>query len=69
MSTTQFLNFYPLIDNDTIQTHNNNKFNQQNKETKKYEDKYCFDRFYENIKEKKNEICKKEKMMSILFKE
>ena len=51
MSTTQFLNFYSLIDNDTIQTHNNN-FTQQNKETKKYEDKYCFDKFYENIKEK-----------------
>lgn len=68
MSTTQFLNFYSLIDNDTIQTHNNN-FTQQNKETKKYEDKYCFDKFYENIKEKKVEIYKKEKMMSILFKE
>lgn len=68
MSTTQFLNFYSLIDNDTIKNHNNN-FTQQNKETKKYEDKYCFDNFYENIKEKKNEMCKKEKMMSILFKE
>ena len=68
MSTTQFLNFYSLIDNDTIQTHNN-KFTQQNKETKIYKDKYCFDKFYENIKEKKVEIYKKEKMMSILFKE
>ena len=60
MSTTQFLNFYSLIDNDTIQTHNNN-FTQQNKETKKYEDKYCFDKFYENIKEKKSKYVKKKK--------
>ena len=60
MSTTQFLNFYSLIDNDTIQTHNNN-FTQQNKETKKYEDKYCFDKFYENIKKKKKSKYVKKK--------
>tara|TARA_Y100000361_G_C10846722_1_gene182295 strand:- start:278 stop:481 length:204 start_codon:yes stop_codon:yes gene_type:complete len=66
MSTTDIINNYTFLNNINQQKHIN--FISTNNE-KKYEEKYSFETFLQNIKEKKDILVKKEKINYLIFKE
>ncbi len=66
MSTTDVINNYTFL-NDINQQKYINFISTNNK--KKYEEKYSFETFLQNIKEKKDILDKKQKINYLIFKE